>query len=347
MKKSIILLLCWACVNTVFAQDIHFTQYTESVMNVSPALAGTSEGFLRAGINYRSQWAAFGKPFQTMGFNADIPILKKRKRSGSFLGAGVNVFHDKSGSSNLSQLHLAGDLAGILVLDQGYLSLGVEAAYAQRSIRTDGLIWDNQIATNTFNTAAGSGENESGLKNSAIDFSAGMAYVYRKRTRSTRNNDKKEVIISGAVYHLTRPDLGVAGNDRINMRYTGMVHTLFGLRGTRTRVSPRVLYNQQGPLREVMAGCMVYTVFQGSSSITGYKIETGFGLGLSYRVGDALIPELHYYNGNFFCGLSYDFNTSSLTKFSGSRGGLELTLRFTDMDGNLFGQGHKYRAHGL
>ena len=96
-----------------------------------------------------------------------------------------------------------------------------------------------------------------------------------------------------------------------------------------------------------MPGFVLYHIFQGSSSITGYKTESGVGAGLSYRVGDAIIPELHYYTGNFFCGLSYDFNTSSLTHFSGSRGGLEITLRFTDMDGTLFGQGHKYSARGL
>ena len=37
------------------AQDIHFSQYMESPMNLSPALAGTDASSARANLNYRNQ----------------------------------------------------------------------------------------------------------------------------------------------------------------------------------------------------------------------------------------------------------------------------------------------------
>lgn len=326
-----------------YTQDIHFSQYAESVMNVNPALCGTANGFLRAGINYRSQWAAFGNAYKTMGFSADAPLIAKKRKRGAYLGAGLNIFHDKAGASNLSKLHMAGDVSAIIPMNDATLSLGVEVAYAQRSIRGAGLRWDSQWSGNQYNASLPSGEVESASR-SAIDFGSGMAYVLRRKPSNISSNDGFELIISGAVYHFTRPDLGVGGGDPLNMRYTGMIYSTIGMYGTNLRLSPRVLYHQQANLREINAGCIFYYVLQAASSFTGYNVESAIGFGASYRVGDAIVPEIHYYNGNFFCGISYDFNLSSLTPYSMSRGGLEVSLRFTDVAGTLFGQGNTARS---
>jgi hypothetical protein len=228
-------------------------------------------------------------------------------------------------------------------MDNATLSLGVEVAYAQRSINGGGLKWDSQWNANQYNASLPSGESESASR-SAIDFGAGMAYVLRQKPSTISSNDGLELILSGAAYHFTHPNLGVGGSDPLNIRYTGMVYSTIGMYNTNIRLSPRVLYNQQGKLREINAGCIVYYVLQEASSFTGYNVESGIGFGASYRVGDAIIPEIHYYNGNFFCGVSYDFNVSSLTPYSMSRGGLELSLRFTDVAGTLFGQGSSVKS---
>ena len=115
LKKHIYFLVLGSLLTTrAYAQDIHFSQYTESVMNINPALCGTANGYLRANMGYRSQWSAFGNAYRTMGFSADAPFFKKKKTYGSFLGAGLNVFQDKAGAANLSKLHLAGDVSGVV-----------------------------------------------------------------------------------------------------------------------------------------------------------------------------------------------------------------------------------------
>lgn len=305
-------------------------------MNINPALCGTANGYLRANMSYRSQWAAFGNAFRTMGFSADAPFFKKKKTYGSFLGAGINIFQDKAGAANLSKLHLAGDVSGVLILGEGLLSLGVEVAYAQRSINGGGLKWDSQWSNNQYNASLPSGETESASK-AAFDYGGGMAYVLRRKPSTISSNDGTELVISAAVYHFTRPDLGVGGGDPLAMRYTGMVYMTKGITNTNLRLQPRILYNQQSSLREINAGCIFYYVLKNASSFTGYNVESAFGVGASYRFGDAIVPEIHYYNGDFFCGISYDVNISKLTPYSASRGGLELTLRFTDVAGKIFG----------
>ncbi len=317
-------------------QDIHFSQYSESVMNVSPALAGTANGYLRANMNYRSQWSAFGKSYQTMGFSADSPFTSKKKKQGSYLGGGINVFNDKSGSAKLSTLRLAGDLNAILAINQSTISLGFEVAYVQRSIRGAGLKWDNQWDGTQYNSSLPSGETESAAK-AAMDFGAGMAYVLRRKPSTISSNDAFELIISSGAYHFTKPNLGLGGSDPLNIRWTGMIYSTIGITNSNLRLSPRVLYNQQGGLKEVNGGVVFYYVLKNASNFTGYNVESAFGLGASYRLGDAIIPEIHFYHGDFYCGVSYDINISSLTPYSAARGGLEVTLRFTDVAGRLFG----------
>lgn len=344
MKKVIVYIFLSVLTFEAQTQDIHFSQYSETVMNVSPALCGTANGFLRASVNYRSQWGAFGKAYQTYGFSADAPLVSSKKNRGAYLGAGLNVFQDKAGQANLSTLHLAGDLSAILALNNhSTLSVGFELAYAQRSINGSGLKWDAQWQNNQYNPSFSSGENESASK-AALDYATGAAYVLRLKPSTISANDGFELIVSGGLFHFTKPNLGVGGSDPLAMRYTGMVYSTIGVTNTNLRLSPRILYNQQASLREINTGCVFYYVLRNASSFTGYNTESAFGLGASYRWGDALVPELHYYNGNFFCGISYDVNMSSLTPYSASRGGFEVTLRFTDVGGTLFGQGGSARS---
>ncbi|HYG50451.1 MAG TPA: type IX secretion system membrane protein PorP/SprF, partial [Flavobacteriales bacterium] len=110
------------------------------------------------------------------------------------------------------------------------------------------------------------------------------------------------------------------------------------------RVSPRMLYNQQSSLREINTGAIVYYILQDASSFTGYNTECAVGAGGSYRWGDAFIPEIHFYKGDFFVGVSYDVNLSRLTPWTASRGGLEITLRYTDVSGRLWGGGKTARS---
>ncbi len=326
-----------------YTQDIHFSQFTENVMNINPALCGTANGYLRANMCYRSQWSAFGNAFRTMGFSADAPFWKRKKTYGSYLGAGINIYQDKAGAANLSKLHLAGDVSGVVIVGEGTLSLGIEVAYEQRSISGSGLKWDSQWNNNAYDPSLPSGENASASK-AAFDYSGGLAYVLRRKASTISNNDGTELVISAAVYHFTRPDLGLGGGDPLAMRYTGMIYMTQGVTNTNLRLQPRVLYNQQSSLREINVGCIAYYVLKNASSFTGYNVESAIGFGASYRIRDAIIPEIHYYNGDFFCGISYDVNMSKLTPWSASRGGLEVTLRFTDVAGKIFGGGSSMRS---
>lgn len=340
MKKALkhIFTLCITVITTSgLTQDIHFSQYQSSVINLNPALAGTADGYLRAAANYKSQWSAFGNPFKTMGLSIDAPVFKGSKRKGAFLGTGINIFQDKAGSSNLSKLHIAGDVSGVIITGNGYFSVGFEAAYGQRSISDGGLKWDNQFSGTTFNASAPTGESAGGSR-AFIDMSAGAAYIIRRGPSTLSSNDKLDLTFSAAVYHLNKPNTGLSGSDPMNMKYVGSVLSIFGISNTNLQLMPKFLYLQQGSLREINLGCVFNYILKDGSKVTGFNTEMGLGVGASYRFGDAVIPELHYYYGGYYIGVSYDVNISSLTPYSLSRGGFEVCLRYTDIEGALWGK---------
>ena len=96
----------------VKAQDIHFSQFTQSPLTVNPALAGTTV-WIRAGIIARDQWRAVhsensNNTFTTMGASFDVKSKKRwvkdakkteqyRQSGDNGFGWGVNIYNDRAG----------------------------------------------------------------------------------------------------------------------------------------------------------------------------------------------------------------------------------------------------------
>ena len=85
---------------STMAQDIHFSQYDNSPLNLDPALAGHFDGDYRFVLNHRNQWASVTVPYKTFSgfFDTKIPFEKLKK--GTF-GAGIILNNDKAGDSQL------------------------------------------------------------------------------------------------------------------------------------------------------------------------------------------------------------------------------------------------------
>ena len=63
---------------TMYAQDVHFSQFYQTPLFVNPALTGAFSGNQRLILNYKDQWTSFGSPFKTYAFQFDASILKKK-----------------------------------------------------------------------------------------------------------------------------------------------------------------------------------------------------------------------------------------------------------------------------
>lgn len=336
MKKIILLtvLLLPFCGSS---QDIHFSQYLESPLLLSPALAGTDAAAARANLNYRNQWSAFGKPYQTMAASFDMGLLRKPNRNG-FLGAGLSVFQDKSGSAGLTRLNIAGTLSSVIRVGKtSFFSVGIQGSYNQRSISTDNLKWDAQFQNNSYNAALPSGENSGSMKTAYLDLGAGLAYVIHGNSSNLSSNDDFGMTLGASVFHITQPNQAFQGSDKVNMRYNAFIKTSFGIPNSNLSIQPQLAFWKQSALQEINAGMMFRYTLKPESQHTGFERGMAVSFGGFYRVKDALCPMFMFEFADYAVGVSYDINLSSLTPWSQSRGGFEISLRYRDLNGLIFG----------
>ncbi|RZL32589.1 MAG: type IX secretion system membrane protein PorP/SprF, partial [Pedobacter sp.] len=89
-------------------------------------------------------------------------------------------------------------------------------------------------------------------------------------------------------------------------------------------ITPNFIYIKQGDAQEIAAGAYAQMMLSPESDLL---------VGSNYRVDDAAIAFLGIHHKSMVFGVSYDFNTSSLNRATGSRGGLELSVSFTSRKG--------------
>src|SRR5215218_9074098 len=104
LHKSFFYLLITFFSNSVFSQDIHFSQFFETPLLRNPALAGIFSGDLRIQAVYRTQWGSVTVPYQTGSVNAEYKL--PMGSSNDFLSIGGQVLYDKAGTVALTATHI-------------------------------------------------------------------------------------------------------------------------------------------------------------------------------------------------------------------------------------------------
>ncbi|MBL4703138.1 MAG: PorP/SprF family type IX secretion system membrane protein, partial [Flavobacteriales bacterium] len=158
MKKLIPLLLVVFTFLQTKAQDIHFTMYDVTPVLFNPATTGVFNGDFRGMLNYRSQWASIGNPYTTYSVNIDGGLFKNKWKSG-YIGAGMSIYKDVAGASNLGLTKINLSLSSVIYLDsKNSASIGFTGSWGQNSIDPSGLQWDSQFNGQTFDASMPSNE---------------------------------------------------------------------------------------------------------------------------------------------------------------------------------------------
>lgn len=322
------------------AQDIHFSQFYEEPLDMNPAMCGAFPGMILGELNYRTQWssvAGSGYGFSTMAATAEYHNLLKNWTKG-YLSPGLNFYSDQSGDAKIGITQVNFTLAsGIYLSDRNCLAVGLQAGYAQHSINTANLQWDNQYdqATGQYNPNLGSGEPGIGNSFSYVDFAAGILYSYGTGQTNMTQNDICKFNVGGAIYHISQPQMSYysgalanAPGTKLYMRYVANSSLIYGIPNSNISICPAAVFYMQGPATELDLGSKFRYVLRQESKYTGIHQGSAFDLGCFYRLRDAIIVMAGLEFGSYAFMVSYDVNVSSLTTASSGRGGLELSLRF-------------------
>jgi type IX secretion system PorP/SprF family membrane protein len=347
MKRSLLISAFFVAgffVNTLNAQDIHFSQIQEAPLFMSPANTGFFNGYFRAIANYRNQWASMNKAFQTGAISIDGGLFRSRKRA-AFLGMGLTIFNDQAGAAKLRTFTAMLNVSGLVKLGKkSALSVGLAGGTTATNANYDKLTYASQFNGNYIDPTVASGE-PIYSQYTTVDVGAGIAYEFRTFSRDQDHDDVKSFKISLGAFHLNRAQqqFGMTSGYRTPVRYTAMVSSIFDIEDTKFSTMPTVMFQQQGTAQELMMGMMMKYRMSTGTKVTGTRVQNAFGIGMYYRNKDAIIPQLTFDIGDYSVGMAYDINVSAYRTASRYFGGFEIALRYNNLASALFETRREFR----
>ncbi len=310
------------------AQDIHFTQFYMSPLNLNPAMTGVMNCKTRMVANYRNQWAAVlaANAYNTYSVSYDQKIPVGRE---DYFGIGGSLWGDVAGESRFGttqgrvSLSYSKKMAGYRK-KASYLVIGADAALTSRSISQADLRWPSQITGDGFDPSLPNNEpNFTDTDFIYADIAAGLLWF------SIIDNNTNWYV-GAALHHLNRPNVTFLG-DEVNLysRYTLHAGLQFEI-ARKVSMLPFGVYMAQGPHRSLNAGTN-FRFAMGPSR----TVNQSFEVGAWYRVGnkvqgglhsDAVILSSRFNYEQFGIGFSYDINVSGLRQASAANGAFEFSL---------------------
>ncbi len=300
----------------VNGQDIHFSQFNSSPMNLNPALAGAFDGAFRFVGNERRQWGSISTPipYQTFGLSIDARSPLRINN----LGVGLSMYNDVAGDSKFgtTQVNLAASYFITINKDSTqFLSIGAQTGITQRKINTDDLRFDNQYNGYKYDELIPVNEVFGNMANVYPNFNAGINWLYLIKERTSAS-------AGVSLFNINTPDQSFLNesNIKLDRRLTAHAATQFKI-AEKFDLIPSLLYMKQGTFNEFDVGGSVKYILDKQP----YHYRALY-LGLWTRTKDAgwLSFGMDYDNWNV--GISYDLNYSKLRTASNGRGGVEVSV---------------------
>lgn len=334
---AILLLVANCQPPTAFAQDIHFSQFSETPLLVNPSMTGLYEGYQRVAINYKNQWVAMGSPYNTGVATFDMPFFNDKKDKGYF-GAGLNVFKDKAGDSQFGTTQVNLSVSGILPMNEfNKISVGLQGGFAQRSANITALQWGNQYTGQALDPNLPSNEINNLSSFSYADIATGVVYEFSNVNSSSFTQDILKINAGVSCFHINKPvqKFFQSGSELLYQKWVAHSAARWDIPGTKFSFIPSVMYLKQGSFSEINLGTLIRYRMQSASKITGFYSESAVSFGCHYRFKDAVVPQFYFEVADYAIGISYDINTSSYSEVSNAKGGIELSLKYTNLKGAL------------
>jgi len=342
--RHILLLTAFIALSTgIKAQDIHFTQFYMSPLNLNPAMTGVSNCTSRIIGNFRNQWAPVLKSnaYNTfsMSYDQKMPVGRY-----DYFGIGGAIWGDVAGT------HKFGTMEGKVSFSYSkkmggyrkkahFLVIGAEGGLARRGLSTDNFKFPEQ----------NSGRIEV-IDNPNFffgDISAGILWF-------SMLDEYNNFYVGAAFHHLNQANQAFKrsivdenGNVIENIDNTNSLYSKVTFHGggefeiqPKFSILPYFVTFIQGPYLQINVGTSARFALGNSR-----KNRQAFQIGAWYRVGsqyesklysDAMIITTRFDYQNLGFGLSYDVNISELNSASSANNSLELSVIY-----NICGNEHR------
>lgn len=311
-KKHIklFMLTIFCGIQTLYAQDIHFSQFFETPLLRNPALAGIFTGDVRVQMVYRDQWGSVTDGYRTGSLNGEykLPVGK----ADDFVTVGGQVLFDRAGTAALTQtsvLPVVNYHKSLSNEHNRYLSVGFMGGVVNRSFDRSKMITDDP-----------NGEPTAVNNYTYLDGSVGLSY-----NSNLSQNPEDNFYLGAAYHHFTKPKNSFFRDPsiKLNPKWTGSAGFRFGV-AEYAYVSIQADYSIQEKYQETVVGAMYGLKIGPELEKPKYTIHAGAFI----RWSDALIPVVKLDYAPFTFAFSYDVNISKLKPYSYGRGGFELSVSY-------------------
>jgi len=307
--------------SNIYGQDIHFSQFYNSPLSVSPSFTGLFTGDWRVSNNYRTQWRSVAVPYNTVSVGYD----RKFQLFYQDFGGGIYIVNDNSGYAHLTVNKIYLSLAYHKLIGNNEIHIGIQPGYVFSNFSKDGLTFPDQYdpGIGHFNENFPSEENNLNDQLSYLDFNIGGAW--------NGEFGKLKPLAAISVFHLNNPKqsfLNDANHQPLRTVLYGGGQYLLNKKWT---LEPHLIYMLQKNANEFLLGSNADLKIKKN----GLNIKSIYG-GLLYRDGfnlrmDAAIGIIGLRFKNFDVGMSYDYNVSHLKLATNGKGALEFSLIYTNM----------------
>ena len=303
----------------VQAQDIHYSQFTHSPLNLNPALTGTFRGDHRFSGIFRNQWSAVPVDYLQFGGAYDQRIHRRGQQyAPTRWGIGGMLNYDRAGDGQLTMLQLAPSLSYTIPLAAKHgLAVGGNISIAQRAFDDSAFQFSSQYSNKRFDASRPSQENFDAVTVWYPNAALGADWHYEA-------SEKRTTIDVGAGFNnLLTPEVAFYGDETHEMP----VRTSYHAEGTlqladKFDLVVNGLHQRQGEYDETLLGAGGWLHLN-----TRRTQELALLLGVATRLDDAIIPYLGLRLQNWRAAFSYDINTSGFDAATSGRGGPELSLQ--------------------
>lgn len=294
-------------------QDIHFSQFYHSPLNLNPALSGDFEGDFRFCGNHKSQWKSFANAYSTFAISADAGIKSPIKYGR--IGLGLQFNTDMAGDAEFGTNHYKVSLSYHLPFKDSSIivSTGGNFAWTHHGINFNLLTFGNQYGGDAYNPSIPHNETIDYDEFGYFDYSAGVSLNYIPNTDL--------IIQTGfSANHINSPQKTFFETRNIELPIKYLYHgkALWHFKDD-FWLEPMFLIMHQDKYLEVNIGSMFRIAYN--------------PLGLKYMYAGAILRAqdagIFMIGGNYHdvdISISYDINLSKLAHISRGRGGVEISL---------------------
>jgi len=328
MKRKITLLILINFLLTcgLTAQDFDFSQWYNNPTYYNPAYVGLTKG-MKARFTYRRQMVKIPANFQTYSFSADIA---ERNLPGAG-GLGIIVANHNA-SQGLVNHTIVGFMPSvrITIADYMIMQLGIQAAWVQKKINYDGLIFPDQLDPRYGNIYPTSFMAPNTNKVSYADFTAGMLFQFK--------GDNVSGVVGGSLAHLTRPNESFyEGSSPLQRKWVAHIDLIWDIQENRGyykrasgfKINPGFIFQSQSKLSTFAFGSNFYftNIYIGlwykneSFEYTTYSTLQAMG-GIRIPIGEQVNLKMMY---------SYDFVIYPEYAFTGPTHEITIIMEMDDI----------------